>query len=128
MTSHIPVLASQLANSQSRTVQDELSAMEREAERIAQEEYEMEQYYQAEALRHAEELRIHQDEIKKHAERVRAHERRMRDHEASSEAFAKVIAMPAKAGRQNNISFTSPGPKRTGTGLKGSGPSVPSGS
>jgi len=101
--------------------------MEREAERIAQEEYEMEQYYQAEALRHAEELRAHQEEIRKHQERVRAHERRMRDHEASSEAFAKVIAMPAKAGRDKAVPFMPTPVKRTGTGLKGTGPSLPNG-
>ena len=107
-------------------MQEELSVIEREAERIAQEEYEMEQYYQAEALRHAEELRVHQEEIRKHQERVRAHERRMRDHEASSEAFAKVIAMPAKAGREKStVPFMAPPIKRTGTGLKGAGPSVP---
>jgi hypothetical protein len=35
--------------------------MQQEIERIAQEEYEMRQYYEAEALRHAEEVRAHQE-------------------------------------------------------------------
>ena len=42
----------------------------------------------------------------------------MRDHEASAEAFAKVIAMPAKPGRDRQISFITP-VDRTGTGLNG---------
>ena len=104
-------------------MQDEISAIDREADRIAQEEYEMEQYYQAEALKHAEEMRLHQEEVKKHQERVRAHQRRMRDHEASSEAFAKVIAMPAKAGREKTISFMTP--KRTNTNGNINGGSPP---
>lgn len=51
----------------------------------------------------------------------------MRDHEASSEAFAKVIAMPAKAGRDKAVPFMPTPVKRTGTGLKGTGPSLPNG-
>ena len=114
---------------------EEREKMTREQERIAQEEYEMRQYYEAEALRHAEEMRLHKEgecllplrnpseegregsgieclltikvEVRRHQERVREHARRIRDHEASSEAFAKVIVMPAKGGRQ--ISFMSPG-------------------
>lgn len=35
--------------------------MQQEIERIAQEEYEMKQYYEAEALRHAEEIRAHKE-------------------------------------------------------------------
>lgn len=109
---------------------EEMDKMTREQERIAQEEYEMRQYYEAEALRHAEEMRLHKEgessqmeeircirevgriltiivEVRRHQERVRDHARRIRDHEASSEAFAKVIVMPAKGGRQ--ISFMAPG-------------------
>ena len=59
-------------------------------------------------------------EVRRHQERVREHERRIRDHEASSEAFAKVIVMPAKGGRQ--ISFMSPG-ARNGNGI-GNGASI----
>ncbi len=40
---------------------EEMEKMTREQERIAQEEYEMRQYYEAEALRHAEEMRLHKD-------------------------------------------------------------------
>jgi hypothetical protein len=40
---------------------EEQSRMRVEQERIAQEEYEMRQYYEAEALKHAEEVRIHQE-------------------------------------------------------------------
>lgn len=39
---------------------------------------------------------------------MRAHERKLRDHEASMEAFAKVIAMPAKPARPRQISFMAP--------------------
>ena len=39
---------------------------------------------------------------------MRKHERRLRDHEASMEAFAKVIAMPAKPTRARQISFMAP--------------------
>lgn len=39
---------------------------------------------------------------------MRAHERKLRDHEASMEAFAKVIAMPAKPARARQISFMAP--------------------
>ncbi|KAH7336654.1 hypothetical protein BKA65DRAFT_37877 [Rhexocercosporidium sp. MPI-PUGE-AT-0058] len=92
---------------------EEMDKMTREQERIAQEEYEMKQYYEAEALRHAEEMRLHKEEVRRHQERVREHARRIRDHEASSEAFAKVIVMPAKGGRQ--ISFLPPG-ARNGNG------------
>lgn len=42
-------------------MQDEMDKMTREQERIAQEEYEMRQYYEAEALRHAEEMRLHKE-------------------------------------------------------------------
>ncbi len=40
---------------------EEQSKMRAEQERIAQEEYEMRMYYEAEALKHAEEVRIHQE-------------------------------------------------------------------
>lgn len=96
-------------------MQDEIDRIRREQDRIAQEEYEMRQYYEAEALRHAEEVRLHQEEIRRHQERVRDHDRRIRDHEASAEAFAKVIAMPARPGRDKIPSFMSP-IERTGTG------------
>jgi hypothetical protein len=59
------------------------------------------------------------EEVRRHQERVREHERRIRDHEASAEAFAKVIAMPAKPGR-GQISFITPA-DRTGTGLSSNG-------
>lgn len=51
---------------------------------------------------------------------MREHERRVRDHEASAEAFAKVIAMPAKPGRDRQMAFITP-LDRTGTGLNGNG-------
>lgn len=35
--------------------------MQDEVDRISQEEYEMKQYYEAEALKHAEEIRLHQE-------------------------------------------------------------------
>lgn len=94
----------------------ELSNIRKEQDRIAQEEYEMRQYYEAEALRHAEEKRLHEEEVRRHQERVREHERRIRDHEASSEAFAKVIAMPAKMGRDRQTSFMSPVRAANGNG------------
>lgn len=47
-----------------------MTRMTREAERITQEEYEMKQFYEAEALKHAEEVRLHQDEVRRHQERV----------------------------------------------------------
>lgn len=141
-----------MAEERERMMED-LAKITREQDRIAQEEYEMRQYYEAEALKHAEEVRLHQEgmciffdtchlnnilssscinlprepkltstpqEVRRHQERVREHERRVRDHEASSEAFAKVIAMPAKPGRERQISFMSPA-ARTGTGLNGNG-------
>ena len=77
--------------------------IQRDKERIEQEEYEMRQYYEAEALKHADELRYHQEEVRKHQDRVRAHERMLLDHEASSEAFAKVIAMPVTAGGRRQM-------------------------
>jgi hypothetical protein len=86
-----------------------------EQERIAKEQYEMDQYYEAEALRHAEEMRIHQEEVRRHQARVREHQMRLQDHEASSEAFARVIAMPAKPGRDRQISFMGPPPITKGT-------------
>ncbi|EPE24684.1 hypothetical protein GLAREA_08537 [Glarea lozoyensis ATCC 20868] len=96
-----------------------------EQERIAQEQYEMDQYYEAEALRHAEEMRIHQDEVRRHQARVREHQMRLQDHEASSEAFARVIAMPAKPGRDREVSFLGPArtnsTKMTSNGANGNG-------
>jgi hypothetical protein len=66
-------------------------------------------------------LRMEQ-EVRRHQERVREHERRVRDHEASSEAFAKVIAMPAKPGRERQISLITPLDRTgTGTGFTGNG-------
>ncbi|TVY84198.1 Reticulocyte-binding protein 2-like protein a [Lachnellula suecica] len=94
--------------------------MQQEQERIAQEEYEMRQYYEAEALKHAEETRIHQEEVRRHQQRVRDHQRRLQDHEASSEAFARVIAMPAKPGRDRQISVL-PAPRKNSAALKGNG-------
>lgn len=82
--------------------------MAKEQERIAQEEYEMNQYYEAEALKHAEEMRLHQEEVRRHQDRVREHQRKLLDHEASAEAFARVIAMPAKPGRDRQVSFFAP--------------------
>jgi len=40
---------------------EEQARMQAEQDRIAQEEYEMRQYYEAEALKHAEEVRMHQE-------------------------------------------------------------------
>ena len=91
--------------------------MQQEIERIAQEEYEMRQYYEAEALKHAEEVRSHQEEVRKHQARLREHQQRVLDHEASSEAFAKVIAMPAKLGATRQISFLSMGKNPRSLGL-----------
>jgi hypothetical protein len=96
---------------------EESDRIQREADRIAEEEYEMKQYYEAEALRHAEEVRLHQEEVRRHEERVRDHDRRIRDHEASAEAFAKVIAMPSKPGRDRSISFMSPTDRKNSGGL-----------
>ena len=90
--------------------------MQKEEERIAQEEYEMQQYYEAEALKHAEEMRLHQEEVRRHQQRVREHERRVVDHEATSEAFAKVIAMPALPGRERQVSFLGIGDGRKANG------------
>ncbi|CZS98868.1 uncharacterized protein RAG0_07433 [Rhynchosporium agropyri] len=115
--------ASQLAQIEEdrAMMNEEMEKMTRETERIAQEEHEMRQYYEAEALRHAEEMRLHQEvEVRRHQARVREHERRVRDHEASSEAFAKVIVMPAKGARQ--ISFMAP------RAINGSGNGPPNGS
>ncbi|CAD6501383.1 BgTH12-01635 [Blumeria graminis f. sp. triticale] len=84
---------------------EELMKIQKEQDRIAQEEYEMAQYYEAEALKHAEEIRIHREEVRRHQERIRDHEVKLRDHEATSEAFAKVIAMPARQGRDRQVSF-----------------------
>jgi hypothetical protein len=95
--------------------------MQREEERIAQEEYEMRQYYEAEALKHAEEVRVHQEEVRKHQARVRAHQQRILDHEASSEAFAKVIAMPAKLGRDRQVSFLAMGNRSGSPTTNGNG-------
>lgn len=97
-----------------------------EQERIAQEQYEMDQYYEAEALRHAEEMRIHQEEVRRHQARVREHQMRLQDHEASSEAFARVIAMPAKPGRDRQISFLGPpSTKTTSNGANGMNGAAP---
>ncbi|CAL3972216.1 unnamed protein product [Diplocarpon coronariae] len=90
--------AAQVEEERERMV-EERERMAREQERIAQEEYEMRQYYEAEALRHAEEMRLHKEEVRRHQELIKDHDRRIRDHEASSEAFAKVIVMPARGGR-----------------------------
>lgn len=93
--------------------------MQQEIERIAQEEYEMKQYYEAEALRHAEEIRAHKEEVRRYQARLREHERRIRDHEVSSEAFARVIAMPAKPGRDRQASFMTPGQGNGQNGVNG---------
>jgi hypothetical protein len=42
-------------------MQREMDRIQAEQDRIAQEEYEMRQYYEAEALKHAEEVRLHQE-------------------------------------------------------------------
>ena len=117
--------AEKMQEERDRMMEAELK-MRKEQERIAQEEYEMRQYYEAEALKHAEEVRLHQEEVRRHQERIREHERRVLDHEASSEAFAKVIAMPAKPGRERQISFLAAlnGNGRTGN-MNGNGPPPP---
>jgi hypothetical protein len=48
-------------NDERERMMEEQARMRAEQERIAQEEYEMKQYYEAEALKHAEEVRIHQE-------------------------------------------------------------------
>lgn len=48
-------------------------------------------------------------DVRKYQSKMREHERRIRDHEVSSEAFARVIAMPAKPGRERQVSFMAPG-------------------
>lgn len=103
------LLEAQRIEAERDRIQQDQAAMRREQERISQEEYEMEQYYEAEALKHAEELRLHQEEVKRHQERKREHDRKMRDHEASSEAFAKVIAMPARPARERQVSLLNMG-------------------
>ncbi|RDL33284.1 uncharacterized protein BP5553_08723 [Venustampulla echinocandica] len=99
--------------------------MAKEQERIAQEEYEMNQYYEAEALKHAEEMRLHQEEVRRHQDRVREHERKLQDHDASAEAFARVIAMPAKPGRDRQVSFLAPASMKNGkNGKNGNGMNI----
>ncbi|TVY91130.1 Reticulocyte-binding protein-like protein a [Lachnellula willkommii] len=100
-------------------MQEAEDKIQQEQERIAQEEYEMRQYYEAEALKHAEEMRVHQEEIRRHQQRVREHQRRLQDHEASAEAFARVIAMPAKQGR-DKISFIA-APRKNSATTNGNG-------
>ncbi|RKF73810.1 hypothetical protein GcM3_092026 [Golovinomyces cichoracearum] len=114
----------EVMNEERNRMVEELIKIQREQDRIAQEEYEISQYYEAEALRHAEEVRIHREgeyilftlasmilnskqvaEVRRHQERIRDHEARLRDHEATSEAFAKIIAMPAKQTRDRQVSF-----------------------
>jgi len=48
-------------NEERERMMEEQARMRAEQERIAQEEYEMKQYYEAEALKHAEEVRMHQE-------------------------------------------------------------------
>lgn len=50
----------QMNDERDRMLEEE-SRIQREVERIAQEEYEMRQYYEAEALKHAEEKRVHME-------------------------------------------------------------------
>lgn len=50
----------QMNDERDRMLEEE-SRIQREMERIAQEEYEMRQYYEAEALKHAEEKRVHME-------------------------------------------------------------------
>lgn len=102
--------------------------MQREIERIAQEEYEMRQFYEAEALKHAEEMRAHQEEVRRHQARVREHRQRVLDHEATTEAFAKVIAMPAKPAREKLVSALALGSGGVGaTNVNGNGNSIGNG-
>lgn len=49
-----------MAEERERMLED-MARISTEQNRIAQEEYEMKQYYEAEALKHAEEVRLHQD-------------------------------------------------------------------
>jgi hypothetical protein len=109
-----------MADERDRMLETELR-IRKEQERIAQEEYEMRQYYEAEALKHAQEIKLHQEEVRRHQERVRDHERRIMDHEASSEAFAKVIAMPATKGATRAVSFLQAQGGRNGNGAKANG-------
>ncbi len=48
-------------NEERERMLEEQARMRAEQDRIAQEEHEMRQYYEAEALKHAEEVRIHQE-------------------------------------------------------------------
>jgi hypothetical protein len=95
------------------TMLESESRIQKEIERIAQEEYEMKQYYEAEALKHAEEVRLHQEEVRRHQQRLREHQQRVLDHEASSEAFAAVIARPS---RDRQISFSATRKNSNGSG------------
>lgn len=49
-----------MAEERERMLED-MARISNEQNRIAQEEYEMKQYYEAEALKHAEEVRLHQE-------------------------------------------------------------------
>jgi hypothetical protein len=109
-----------MAEERDRMLETELR-IRKEQERIAQEEYEMRQYYEAETLKHAQEIKLHQEEVRRHQERVRDHERRIMDHEASSEAFAKVIAMPATKGATRAVSFLQAQGGRNGARANGNG-------
>jgi hypothetical protein len=48
-------------NEERERMLEEQARMRAEQDRITQEEHEMRQYYEAEALKHAEEVRIHQE-------------------------------------------------------------------
>ena len=48
-------------NEERERMLEEQARMRAEQDRIAQEEHEMRQYYEAEALKHAEDVRIHQE-------------------------------------------------------------------
>lgn len=63
------------------------AGMQREKERIEQEEYEMKRYYEAEALKHEEMVRAHREVVKRFEEEVRRFERRRKDHEVCSVSF-----------------------------------------
>lgn len=69
-----------------KAMKDQIILMQREKEKIEQEEYEMKQFYEAAALKHEEERRAHKEEVRRFEERVRTFERLKRDHEVGRES------------------------------------------
>jgi hypothetical protein len=93
-------------NEERERMLEEQARMRAEQERIAQEEYEMRQYYEAEALKHAEEVRIHQEGMYPYAQ-IRIRRKKL----------TKYTRSP-KAPRSG------PGPRAAGAGPRGVGGGV----